>query len=145
MLQEALKKLRFNQRKIEQEAVREVADEIARLNTEDQLFQKGVDVRGRPLTPPYSPRTKVLKAKKGQPTNRVTLRDTGKMHESTKVDAKEDAIYVEMFREAGGFNVADWLRGHYNQQFEGLTPESIGKLKSIISQAFIKHLRKEFE
>jgi len=50
------------------------ADENTRV-----LFNEGVDSQGNKL-PEYSETTKRIKAKKGQPTNRMTLKDTGDFH-----------------------------------------------------------------
>lgn len=60
-------------------------DEILYHNTEAQLYQRGVDSTGRPVKPPYTPYTVQLKRQKGQPTDRVTLRDTGDFHDSFEV------------------------------------------------------------
>lgn len=51
------------------------ADENTRV-----LFNEGVDSQGNKL-PEYSEITKRIKQKKGQPTNRMTLKDTGDFHE----------------------------------------------------------------
>jgi len=50
------------------------ADENTRV-----LFNEGIDSQGNKL-PEYSETTKRIKAKKGQPTNRMTLKDTGDFH-----------------------------------------------------------------
>ena len=50
------------------------ADENTRV-----LFNEGVDSQGNKL-PEYSETTKRIKEKKGQPTNRMTLKDTGDFH-----------------------------------------------------------------
>ena len=138
MLEHLTKRFTINQSEIEKAAIKRVAPEIARLNTEKQLYQRGVDVRGQPLTPPYTARTKVIKARKGQPINRVTLRDTGELHKSIKVEPKDDAIYIEMFKVVGGDDIAEKLRQKYNQQFEGLMDESITELVTKVKPVFIE-------
>lgn len=51
-------------------------------NVESQLFEKGIDSKGRKLKPPYTSFTKMIKRQKGQPIDKVTLRDTGEFHDS---------------------------------------------------------------
>jgi len=67
---------------------------IVTLNTEDQLFKKGEDALGNEITPEYTPFTVELKQAKGQPTDRVTLKDTGDFYKSflAHVDNSGDII-----------------------------------------------------
>jgi len=44
-------------------------------NTEQ--LSRGLDAQGEPITPEYAPLTVTIKQLKGQPTDRVTLRDEG--------------------------------------------------------------------
>ena len=52
---------------------------IVDMNAEEQLFEQGINRLGVDIMDyaPYSPLTIAIKEEKGQPTNRVTLRDTG--------------------------------------------------------------------
>lgn len=62
---------------------------IISLNTQSQLYDDGIDSRGIKLEDiggAYSEYTKMLKEAKGQPIDRVTLRDTGEFHESFRVN-----------------------------------------------------------
>lgn len=57
---------------------------IEKSNTQDQLFQ-GVDATGvdlKSIGGDYTPFTKAYKKRKGQPTNRVTLKDSGNFYRS---------------------------------------------------------------
>jgi hypothetical protein len=63
---------------------KEVKDLVIRLNTKDQLFGLGEDSLGDSLGV-YSPFTVEEKKKKGQPTNRITLKDTGEFYSSFNV------------------------------------------------------------
>ena len=61
---------------------------VIRLNTQEQLFKKGEDSRGKSLESiggGYSPFTIEIKKSKGQPTNRVTLKDTGAFYQTFDV------------------------------------------------------------
>lgn len=62
---------------------KEFTNYIIELNTQYQLFQLGVNSEGEKLGD-YSSYTKILKERKGQPTDRVTLKDTGEFYKSFK-------------------------------------------------------------
>lgn len=74
------------------ESVKDNEAEIIDLNIEEQLFQKGIDSEGQAITPGYSPLTISIKTAKGQPTDRVTLRDTGDFHRSFQISYGNDAF-----------------------------------------------------
>ena len=62
--------------------------EVIRINTQLQLFEKGQDSTGRELESiggGYSPVTIEIKRSKGQPVDRVTLKDTGDFYKSFQV------------------------------------------------------------
>ena len=65
-------------------AVEENQRFIINLNAESQLFFQGENADGKLIDSyrPYRPRTIQIKSQKGQPTNRVTLKDTGAFHRS---------------------------------------------------------------
>lgn len=62
--------------------------------TEEQLFEKGIDGFGVKL-PAYSPATVFIKKLKGQPFDRMTLRDTGEFHSSVKVKLQRGGILID--------------------------------------------------
>ena len=57
---------------------------IIDMNAEEQLFEQGINRLGVEISDyaPYSPVTIAIKEAKGQPTNRVTLRDEGDFESS---------------------------------------------------------------
>nr|DAD77816.1 MAG TPA: hypothetical protein [Myoviridae sp. ctlRg1] len=59
----------------------------------DQMYS-GYDGRGKKIEPEYTPFTVSIKRQKGQPTDRVTLRDTGDFHSSLRVEFDEGGFYV---------------------------------------------------
>lgn len=67
---------------------------------EDQLFQKGQDGDGEPLKDKktgrlgYTRTTIRIKLSKGQPVDRITLRDEKKFHPSIMIDAFDDRFEV---------------------------------------------------
>ena len=58
---------------------------IGKLNTDLQLY-KGFDAVGDKIKPAYSKLTISYKKRKGDPYDRVTLKDTGDFYRSTDVD-----------------------------------------------------------
>ena len=54
----------------------------------DGQFDKGQDSQGIQFVPKYAFSTKVAKRRKGQPTDRVTLRDTGKLYGNIDIQAQ---------------------------------------------------------
>lgn len=59
----------------------------------DQMFS-GYDGRGKKIEPEYTPFTVSIKRQKGQPTDRVTLHDTGDFYSSLRVEFDEGGFYV---------------------------------------------------
>ena len=77
IIEEKIKALSTVQRNLDQLVINLLQPyeaEIIDLNIEEQL-QRGIDATGQPITPGYRPLTISIKRQKGQPTNRVTLRD----------------------------------------------------------------------
>jgi hypothetical protein len=75
----------------------ELQKHIIYLNTIDQLFEKGEDSLGRKLEDvggSYSPYTIMKKLEKGQPFDRVTLKDTGEYYDSYRIVAPSGADYI---------------------------------------------------
>ena len=99
--------------------------EIAHLNAQVQLFEKGVDSAGREIASylPYRPLTVQIKQSKGQPTNRVTLRDTGDFHAGFFVLASDAEFYIL----SDDWKVAE-IEYKYGKQVFGLTPEHMTKV-----------------
>lgn len=110
--------------------VTEYEAEICDMNTENQLFEQGVNRLGVSIMDyrPYRPLTLEIKAMKGQPTDRVTLRDEGDFHASFFVTATNSEFDI---------SAADWktkdLRKKYGNQIFGLTDEN----KNILTWEYI--------
>lgn len=66
------------------------------MNTEDQLFVRGVNSKGVPISDyaPYHPITLQKKREKGQPTDRVTLRDTEAFHGGFTLNRNRNEIQI---------------------------------------------------
>ena len=67
-----------------EDVVRSKEDVIVSAIANDQLYRRGINGKGEKIMDymPYTAKTIKNKRKKGQPTTRVTLRDTGAFHES---------------------------------------------------------------
>lgn len=91
------------------------------MNTEEQLFEKGEDADGIKIADyaPYAPFTIEMKKAKGQPYNRVTLRDEGDFHSSVFVRVHKDRFEIW----ASNWKV-DWLTRYYGEKILGLNQEN---------------------
>jgi len=126
----------------------ELQKHIIYLNTIDQLFEKGEDSLGRKLEDvggSYSPYTIMKKLEKGQPFDRVTLKDTGEYYDSYRIVEPSGADYIMIItnpikegknieQEWGGYIVGlnqenkQWLIDEVRQRF-------VPKLKEALLQA----------
>lgn len=62
--------------------------------TNVQLYAKGQDSFGSPIQPEYALSTQLIKKKKGQPSTRVTLNDTGDLYESIQIEANATQMII---------------------------------------------------
>jgi hypothetical protein len=105
-----------------------VQDEVIRLNQEQ--LQSGVDSRDKEINTiggsPYRPYTVKIKKIKGQPTNIVTLYDTGAFYNSFRVKITNQGYEILAdFRKDDG-DIRDNLPGEFDVL--GLTDESLAEL-----------------
>lgn len=104
--------------KVIEDVVRENYATILDMNTDDQLFAKGVTRTGRVIAEyaPYAPLTIEIKKLKAQPTARVTLRDEGDFHTSFFIEFQADGFQIK---------ASDWktekLMFQYGDEIMGLT------------------------
>lgn len=95
---------------------------IVDMNAEIQLYEQGINNLGVDIADyePYSPLTIEIKQSKGQPTNRVTLRDEGDF---------ESSFFLEVGNTQFEIKASDWkteeLIQKYGRQILGLTDENI--------------------
>lgn len=69
---------------------RQFAEDLQR----DQL-NEGVDHQNRPITPGYTLATRIIKRRKGQPADRVTWRDTGRLHSLLRLQSSNDGYEID--------------------------------------------------
>lgn len=98
---------------------------IIDMNANRQLYQQGINSEGEDIMSyaPYRAKTIKIKLTKGQPTDRVTLRDTGDFHTSFEVVADETQFKID---------ATDWkaqeLVAKYGKEILGLTEEHVHEL-----------------
>lgn len=101
----------------------QVQDEIVRLNTIDQLYDKGIDSLGDSLGD-YSPFTVRVKVYKGQKTSNITLKDTGEFYDSFDVTVYKDGFTISADAQKEDSNLVE----EFGIDILGLTDGSIDKL-----------------
>ena len=123
---------KLNEDKAFQKVIRNktIQVEAIRLNRDEQLFQKGVDNQGNKMRSDYarfgnfySNYTIAIKNEKNQPTDRVTLRDTGAMYKTFKTKIVGDDLMLDVNSIKEGKDLVDSFG-----EFAGLNAESKNKL-----------------
>lgn len=122
-----------------EEAFNETAKDFTDLQRE-QLFS-GINAEGDPIEPEYSPRTVAIKRKKGQPTDRVTLRDTGAFYQGVFIDPREDEYVVDSADEKSGE-----LQKKYGEDIFGLDEPNQDKyVEENLDPVFMNRVEKSLE
>lgn len=122
-----------------EEIIHDKEDVIVSAIADDQLYRRGIDGKGVKIMSyaPYAPRTIANKRKKGQPTTRVTLRDTGRFHRAMKVVFTDDGFYV-----TSDDSKTDKLKAKYGDAIFRLTNENLNRILRVhIRREFIKRLK----
>ena len=108
-----------------EDIIREKEQIIINFNRETQLYDKGITSKSKSILSykPYRRLTIQIKQDKGQPTDRVTLKDRGDFYEG---------FYIEYFEEGFLINSTDEktkkLKAKYGEDIFGLTNENISNL-----------------
>lgn len=121
-------------------AVQKNTDKIIELNVE-QLYEYGINSLGISIDTyaPYSPYTVRIKKEKGQPTDRVTLRDTGDFHKSFEVVVGPIGFYIT----ATDYKT-NMLIEKYGEKIFGLIPQNkIELAQKYLYPAVIDEINKE--
>jgi hypothetical protein len=129
-------------RQIIQESFEESADAYADINA-SQMFG-GRNKEGDPIKPTYARLTVEIKQSKGQPTDRVTLRDTGDFYKGIYVKLEGTQIVVDSTDEKS----LD-LQDKYGPEIFGLTADNtrefvFGPFWSVIKQKLNDRLQLSF-
>jgi len=119
-----------------EKVIRDNTEIVEEMNSEDQLFEQGIDRHGQKIADyaPYSDVTVQIKREKGQPTNRVTLRDEGDFHFSFFIEFSPTGFEIR----ADDGKTKKLLEG-YGDGILGLTDENVRDLaKNYILPELIK-------
>lgn len=127
-LKELIKSLKTFEKLLLKEVEKVIRDNmeiVVEMNSEDQLFEQGIDRHGQKIADyaPYSAVTVQIKREKGQPTNRVTLRDEGDFHFSFFIEFSSTGFEIR----ADDGKTKKLLKG-YGEGILGLTEENITDL-----------------
>lgn len=95
----SLKNLEYRLRKFKPVLEQALKEEIVKnsdyiTDAIQMQLEAGLDGFLDRIEPPYAPRTIKRKIKKGQPTDRVTLKDTGKFYSSLRLESDEIGFRV---------------------------------------------------
>jgi len=139
------KVIRLNENKILNQILRstELQEYIIELNTQDQLFTKGQDKLGRDLDSiggGYSPFTIQIKSQKGQPIDRVTLKDTGAFYDSFYVELNDTYFTIVANPMKNGKDINQEWGGYVI----GLQPQNIAKVIEDIKIKYIRIVRNAY-
>lgn len=141
VIDDKIKGLEFfqdNQDRIILELVKDIEHLVLDLNTA-QLSEKGIDNQGDEIVPRYRPLTISIKKAKGQPTKRVTLKDTGGFHNSFFVVfgpksfaiGSDDRKALKLERKYGP-EIYGLIDKNIQEVIEEIRPELLNELRKII-------------
>ena len=123
-----------------EDITRSIEDEIKELNVHQQ-YDLGQDRYGNEIRPEYAESTIRYKRMKGQPTDRVTLQDTGQYHDTFKIRYEEEGFELYANDWKAGFLDRKYGKDIYGLQDDAAReladqvyqPRMIQKLKKILS------------
>jgi phage gpG-like protein len=105
--------------------------------TEEQ-FNRGEDANGMQFVPSYADSTIAYKKRKGQPTNRVTLKDEGDLYQSIQIEANSTQAII-----SAEIDYFFPLVSHYeNNQILGIQPKA---MRSFLIQYMYPILEKNWK
>jgi len=105
---------------------------IIDLNTEEQLFEEGIDSLGSSLGD-YTDFTKTVKSIKGQRTDHITLEDTGEFYKSFAIKVQNGGFLIT----ADGQKEDTNLLEEYGKEILGLTDENLQIVIDAIKEKLI--------
>lgn len=119
------------------------AARVAITNTKDfavaqqrlQLFQ-GIGADDLKIIPSYSAKTKRIKITKGQPIDRVTLRDTGAFYAGIRIDVVGEVIRTDSINEK-----SQDLQGRYGGEIFGMGTNYRTRYVKILKPEFVKQIK----
>ena len=125
---ENLTKYKANINEYMEDITRSIEDEIKEINVHQQ-YDLGQDRNGDAITPEYAESTIRYKRRKGQPTDRVTLQDTGQYHDTFKIRYEDEGFELYANDWKAGF-----LDKKYGKEIYGLQDEEARELADQVYQ-----------
>ena len=119
-------------------------DLVIELNTRKQLFDKGEDSTGRTLESiggAYSPFTVRVKQAKGQPTNRVTLFDTGEFYASFVVKPFKGGFTIDADPNKDETDLFD----EWGDEIVGLNDENLQTIINFFRDAVLEQINRRIK
>lgn len=123
-----------------EDIIRDKEDVIVSAIADNQLYRRGINGRGEKIMSymPYTTKTIQNKKRKGQPTTRVTLRDTGAFHKSMFVVLDSEGFYVTASDEK-----TEELVKKYGEEIFRLTDKNFTRIvRSHIRKELVKRLKR---
>lgn len=123
-----------------EDIIRDKEDVIVSAIADDQLYRRGINGRGEKIMSymPYTAKTIQNKKRKGQPTTRVTLRDTGAFHKSMFVVFDSEGFYITASDEK-----TEELIKKYGEEIFRLTDKNFTRIvHSHIRKELVKRLKR---
>ena len=106
---------------------------------QEQLFQSGEDGLGNSLGS-YTPLTVSIKKRKGQPTDRITLKDTGDFYKSYFITAFKGGFIIDANAEKKDTDLFE----RYGEDILLPTPESLDLIAEYYEERLIEYIKKLF-
>lgn len=122
-----------------EDIIRDKEDVIVSAIANDQLYRRGINGKDEKIMDyaPYATRTIQNKRRKGQPTTRVTLRDTGEFHESMYVVFDSEGFYITTSDDK-----AQYLIKKYGEEIFRLTDKNFTRIiRSHVRKELTKRLK----
>lgn len=126
-----------SQEKIMNDCINNTSEDILDANR-DQLFA-GKDKQGKEIIPEYKQITIDIKKEKGQPTDRVTLKDTGEWHKSLFMKTESNKIFIDSDHELTSELLEKYDRG--NDTILGIPQNKKETINESIMDKFVKIFR----
>lgn len=120
--------------------VKSLEFEIVKMVSDEQLYEQGINGKGVEIMSyrPYARTTIMKKRRKGQPTDRVTLRDTGDFHAGFRLIFDADGFYISSYDYK-----TPYLVKRYGQEIFRLSDENFNRVVKMIRRDIIEYLKKE--
>lgn len=120
------------------EAIARNAGLIKKMNTKDQLEGDGVNSLGVDINSyrDYTKFTKQIKKSKGDPYDRVTLKDTGDFHKRFYIELDQDGFRID-----SADAKRDKLVKKYGVNIFGLTPDNKRILANVLRIDLIRRIK----